>query len=80
MSIEIGLDLTPCLTRSRIGSVTDGDKIPTEYLRKIGRKGGLSGGPARANALTAEERSQIAKKAAAARWMRKKKKKPPKRA
>lgn len=34
----------------------------------LGKKGGLKGGPARAAALTAKERSAIAKKAAAARW------------
>ncbi len=33
-----------------------------------GRKGGKKGGKARAEALTPEERSEIAKKAAAARW------------
>jgi predicted PilT family ATPase len=35
-----------------------------------GRKGGLKGGKARAEKLTAEERSKIARKAAAARWKR----------
>lgn len=34
----------------------------------LGRKGGLKGGPARAKKLTAEERSEIGKKAAAKRW------------
>ena len=33
-----------------------------------GRSGGLVGGKARANKLTAKERSEIAKKAAEARW------------
>ena len=32
------------------------------------RKGGLKGGPARAEKLTPEERSEIAKKAAKGRW------------
>lgn len=32
------------------------------------RKGGLSGGPARAKALSPDERSEIARVAAAARW------------
>jgi hypothetical protein len=32
------------------------------------QKGGLKGGTARAKKLTAEERSEIAKKAAEARW------------
>jgi hypothetical protein len=34
----------------------------------LGRKGGLKGGKARAAAMTADERSALAKKAAAARW------------
>jgi hypothetical protein len=33
-----------------------------------GRKGGLKGGTARANGMTPEQRSAIAKKAAKARW------------
>lgn len=34
----------------------------------LGRLGGLKGGKARAKALSAKKRAQIAKKAAAARW------------
>lgn len=34
----------------------------------LGRRGGLKGGRARAESLTAEQRTEIAKKAAAARW------------
>jgi hypothetical protein len=34
----------------------------------LGRRGGLKGGRARAEKLSAEERSEIAKKAAQARW------------
>jgi len=34
----------------------------------LGRKGGLKGGPARAANMTAEERSESARKAVAARW------------
>lgn len=34
----------------------------------LGRKGGLKGGKARAESLTAKQRSAIAKKAAKARW------------
>lgn len=36
----------------------------------LGRKGGLKGGKARAKKLSAERRSEIARKAAAARWQR----------
>lgn len=35
---------------------------------ELGRKGGLKGGRARAEKLTPEQRSDIARKAAAARW------------
>jgi hypothetical protein len=35
---------------------------------KAGRKGGLKGGKARAELLSPEERSRIAKKAASTRW------------
>ena len=56
--------------------------IPPEMLAQeknpaavaLGRLGGLKGGKARAESLSAKKRSEIAKKAAAARW---KKKEPP---
>jgi hypothetical protein len=35
---------------------------------ELGRKGGLKGGKARAAKMTAEERSEAAKRAAEARW------------
>ena len=50
-------------------------KLPPEfrkYLAKLGRKGGLKGGPARAAAMTAEQRSESARKAVLARWAKKK--------
>lgn len=37
----------------------------------LGRKGGLKGGKARAESMTAKQRAEIAKKAAAARWHKK---------
>jgi len=36
----------------------------------LGRQGGLKGGKARADSLSAKQRKQIAKKAAAARWIK----------
>jgi len=39
-----------------------------EYLTRIGRKGGLKGGTARAKKLTAQKRSEIARKASQSRW------------
>ena len=47
------------------------DEIPEQVesaKAQAGRKGGQRGGASRAKALTAERRSEIAKKAAAARW------------
>ena len=39
-----------------------------EYLARIGRKGGLKGGTARAKKLSAKKRSEIARKASQSRW------------
>lgn len=39
--------------------------------RKLGRRGGLKGGKARAAKMTKEERSESARKAAKARWDKK---------
>ena len=41
------------------------------YAVALGRRGGLKGGKARAEKMTAEERSASARKAAAARWEKK---------
>jgi hypothetical protein len=40
----------------------------SQYLAKIGRKGGLKGGKARDKKLSAKRKSAIARKAAKARW------------
>lgn len=45
---------------------TDNGKNPAAVA--LGRRGGLKGGKARAESLTAKQRSEIAKKAAATRW------------
>lgn len=42
--------------------------IKDPHAVALGRRGGLKGGKARAGKLTAEQRSEIAKKAAKARW------------
>ncbi len=39
-----------------------------EYFSKLGKKGGKKGGPARAASMTAEERSESARRAVRARW------------
>lgn len=43
----------------------------TQYLATIGRKGGIKGGKARAETLSATRRSEIARKAARSRWTKK---------
>jgi hypothetical protein len=40
----------------------------SKIMAEMGRKGGLKGGKARADSLTPQKRSQIAKKAAKKRW------------
>ena len=47
------------------------DEELRELARKLGRRGGLKGGPARAAKMTQEERSESARKAARARWDKK---------
>ncbi|MFA7256823.1 MAG: hypothetical protein WC047_04545 [Kiritimatiellales bacterium] len=40
----------------------------SEVMREMGRRGGLKGGKARAESLSAKRRKEIAKKAAVKRW------------
>ncbi|HEX4496667.1 MAG TPA: hypothetical protein VIE43_13425 [Thermoanaerobaculia bacterium] len=58
----------------RVGQQAAHLEPPVEEMQPLspkaaaGRKGGVKGGAARAERLSPEERSQIAKKAAEARW------------
>jgi hypothetical protein len=63
------------LAASIVSDATDEDKPKVDpdegkdpAAVALGRRGGLKGGRARAAKLTAERRSEIARKAAAARW------------
>ena len=47
------------------------DEEMRELARKLGRRGGLKGGKARAEKLSDERKSEIARKAAKARWDKK---------
>ena len=47
------------------------DSTKNPHAVALGRLGGQKGGKARAEKLTKEERSEIAKKAAIARWVKK---------
>ena len=53
-----------------IGQIATGEIVPVPESEavKSGRKGGLKGGKARANRLTALQRSKIASDAAKKRW------------
>ncbi len=50
-----------------VKEATEPHKEPSQ-AQVNGRKGGLNGGKARAERLSAEKRSEIARKAAQARW------------
>ncbi len=62
------------LAASIVSDATDEDKLePAEDTRDpaavaLGRKGGVKGGRARADKLTAEQRSESARRAAMSRW------------
>ena len=58
------------VTGEKQDEVPDNNKNP--HAVALGRLGGLRGGKARAKALTAKRRSEIAKRAARKRWKRKK--------
>jgi hypothetical protein len=62
---------TPQLTKESVQLSTEESQCPQsvkEYLAEIGRKGGIKGGRARAEKLTAKRRSEIAQQAARKRW------------
>lgn len=58
--------ITDVATGQRELPKTDDGKDPAAVA--LGRKGGLKGGKARAESMTAKRRADIAKKAAEARW------------
>ena len=69
------------LGRSRVRNGSDANQLAALIVREtidgknaaavyLGQKGGMKGGPARAEKLSAEERSKIAQEAAYARWKR----------
>jgi hypothetical protein len=53
------------------GERTETKPTPPTPAQEFARSGGLIGGKARADALTPEQRAQIAQKAALARWGKK---------
>lgn len=60
------------IATGEIENTTDKPELnKNEAAVALGRLGGLKGGKARAESLTAEKRTEIAKKAAKARWHKK---------
>jgi hypothetical protein len=60
-------------TRSTYNGVVSKKRLPPEireYFVRMGKKGGALGGRTRAENLSAEERSDSARKAVMARWQR----------
>jgi hypothetical protein len=67
MKKKIGVDINQIAARIvKEATETKPEKNPAAVA--LGRLGGLKGGKARAESLTAKKRSDIAKKAAKARW------------
>lgn len=66
--IQLGKLMVDIVTGQVPDAVDDGK---SEAAARQGREGGLIGGNARATAMTAPERSQIARAAAAKRWEKK---------
>jgi hypothetical protein len=61
------------LAAAIVGDATDEERADQDDGKDpaavaLGRKGGLKGGKARAEKLSAKQRSEIARKAAATRW------------
>jgi hypothetical protein len=63
------------LNTNQLGNAISGSAIAecskNPHAVELGRRGGLKGGTARAKALTARQRSKIARLAANARWKKK---------
>jgi len=56
----------------RLSTEESSQETIKEYLSRIGKKGGLKGGPARAKKLNAKQRREIGKLGADARWSKSK--------
>jgi hypothetical protein len=62
--------------RATASEATPDAALRSQMAKMLGRQGGLSGGPARAAALSPRRRTEIAKAAAAQRWGTNPKKRP----
>ena len=69
-ALEIGGECPECHAPTERVAVLANRKIANPHAAALGRLGGLKGGPARAAALSAKERREVARRAAIARWRR----------
>jgi hypothetical protein len=71
--IQLGKLIGDILTGQVEDRALDGPEDPSKLQAavELGRRGGLKGGRARADSLTAEERKKIAQEAALRRWHKK---------
>jgi hypothetical protein len=60
--------ITELATGQPVGPPKEVEREKDPNAVALGRKGGLKGGAARANAMTPKQRSNAARKAAKARW------------
>lgn len=68
--LEIGGECPACRAPTERLAVVPTKKMANPHAAALGRLGGLKGGPARAAALTAKQRRDMARRAALARWRR----------
>jgi hypothetical protein len=68
--LEIGGECPDCHAPTERLAVLPKRTSANPHAAALGRLGGLKGGPARAAALSAKERREMARRAAIARWRR----------
>jgi hypothetical protein len=64
---QLAKSIIDIATGQQPSPLDDGDTAESGFAKRA-KAGGTKGGPARARALTPEQRSEIARAAAAARW------------
>jgi hypothetical protein len=68
--LEIGGECPECRAPTERLAVLRTRRVVNPHAAALGRLGGLKGGPARAAALSARQRRDVARRAALARWRR----------
>lgn len=68
--LEIGGECPECHAPTERLAILRNRRVVNPHAAALGRLGGLKGGPARAAALSAKQRRDVARRAAQARWRR----------